>query len=263
MHVIPIHAGNPGPMTGSGNWTYLVPGAVPTLVDAGVGAAAHVEEVARRSGDRLAQVIVTHAHGDHARGAPALAARWPGARFVKWPWPERDARYAVAWEPLADGERVAAGDAELEVVHTPGHAPDHIALWHAASGTLLAGDLVVPGSTVVIPASTGGSLADYLRSLRRVLALRPARILPAHGPPVDDPAELIAAYLDHRHHREQQVVAALEGGAKTVEDLVARIYRGLDPAVLPMARETVLAHLEKLVHDGLAAREGDRWRIVG
>lgn len=262
MHVIPIHAGNPGPLTGAGNWTYLLPGATPTLVDAGVGAPAHIEEVARLAGDTLAQVLVTHAHGDHASGAPALAARWPRARLAKMPWPGRDARHEVSWQPLADGAVVPAGDIRLDVLHTPGHAPDHLAFWHAESRTLFAGDLLILGTTVFIPASSGGSLVDYLHSLRRVLALDPRRVLPAHGPAIEDPRSLLTGYLEHRHQRERQVLTALESQSRTIAEIVAQIYPGLGRAVVPMAEETVLAHLQKLDHDGLASREGDRWSVV-
>ena len=107
--VIPIHAGNPGPMTGTGNWTYLLPGKVPTLIDAGVGAAGHLDAVARETGGSLAQVLVTHGHTDHAGGASALAARWSAARFLKVPWPDRDDRHAVAWEATGDGASLASG----------------------------------------------------------------------------------------------------------------------------------------------------------
>jgi glyoxylase-like metal-dependent hydrolase (beta-lactamase superfamily II) len=263
VHFVPIHAGNPGPLTGTGNWTYLAPGTTPTLVDAGVGHEPHVAKVAALAERGVTQVLVTHAHIDHISGVAALLARWPEARFAKMPWPERDEPHGVRWSALADGARVAAGDGELEVVHTPGHAPDHIALWDADSRTLLSGDLVAVGTTVAIPASSGGSLVDYLHSLRRVLALGPRRLLPAHGPGIDDPEALIHHYLDHRHQREHQVLTALESGPRTADEIVAMIYLGIGPAVIPMARDTVLAHLVKLVQDGLVVREGERWMELG
>ncbi len=250
-------------MTGAGNWTYLVEGAEPLLIDAGVGQGSHLDALAEATaGVGPHHVIVTHAHRDHASGAPALAERWPSARFAKWPWPDHDARYAVSWERLADGERVTAGDEELVVVHTPGHAPDHIALWHEPSRTLFSGDLVVLGGTVVIPASAGGHLVDYLHSLQRVLALEPARLLPAHGPTIEDPRHVIDEYLDHRHKREVQVIGALEAGVGDVDRIAARIYRGLNPELTPVARQSVLAHLEKLEEDGLARRTTTGWAIV-
>ncbi|HEY6508093.1 MAG TPA: MBL fold metallo-hydrolase, partial [Vicinamibacterales bacterium] len=226
-------------MTGDGNWTWLLPGRVPTLIDAGTGMPGHLEALERElGGARLAQVLVTHAHTDHASGVSALAQRFPGVRFRKMPWPGRDERWPVApaWDPLVGGELVSAGDTTIEAIHTPGHAPDHVSFWHASTRTLFSGDLVVAGTSVVIPATAGGSLADYLASLARVLALAPARLLPAHGPAIDDPAETIHAYVDHRRQREAQILDALDSGVSAVDDMVSRIYPDLTSALVPMAR---------------------------
>jgi glyoxylase-like metal-dependent hydrolase (beta-lactamase superfamily II) len=248
-------------MTGTGNWTYFLPGRHPVLIDAGVGVPAHLEAIRETAAGGPAHVIVTHAHGDHITGVTQLAAEWPATRFSKWPWPERDSAFPVAWEDLGDGDVIHAGDDELHVLHTPGHAPDHVALWEPSTRTLFSGDLVVAGSTVVIPASLHGSLADYLRTLERLLQLAPARLLPAHGPPIDEPEAIIRHYIDHRQQREAQIVDGLRQGDQTVEALVARIYVGLDPALLPMARESVAAHLRKLEADGRAHPEGERWAL--
>jgi endoribonuclease LACTB2 len=257
--IVPLHAANPGPMTGAGNWTYFFPGRDPVLIDAGTGLAAHIDSIAATRTEGPGHVVVSHAHGDHISGSGAIAARWPETRFSKYPWPDRDARYPLRWEPLADGDVIAAGDSELQVVHTPGHSPDHLAFWHSPTRTLLSGDLVTPGTTVVILASSGGSLTEYLHSLKRVLALAPVRLLPSHGDPIDDPADLIRRYLEHRRQREIQVLTALEAGLQTVDAIVDRIYVGLSAALVPMARESVLAHLIKLEQDGLASRNGDSW----
>jgi glyoxylase-like metal-dependent hydrolase (beta-lactamase superfamily II) len=249
-------------MTGAGNWTYFLPGRHPVLIDAGTGLPEHLEAIARARPEGPGHVIVTHAHGDHAAGASAIAARWPDAGFSKYPWPERDERYPVAWRPLRDGDIVSAGDDELQVVHTPGHAPDHVALWHASSKTLFSGDLVSTDTTVVILASHGGSLSQYLASLKRVLELSPARLLPSHGPAIDDPAAIVDRYLAHRAMREEQVLAALGEGLDTADAIVARIYVGLAAPLVAMARESVLAHLQKLEDEGRVAHDRDAWRII-
>jgi glyoxylase-like metal-dependent hydrolase (beta-lactamase superfamily II) len=257
-----IHAANPGPFTGGGNWTYLIPGAAPVLIDAGVGRSEHLDAIAAVVPDGPSLVVVSHAHSDHASGAPAIAARWPAARFTKHPWPGRPDEPGIAWGTLTDGQLVPTGDGNLEALHTPGHAPDHVVLWHADSRTLFGADLVQLGRTVVIPASAGGDLTAYLRSLRRVQALGPVRVLPAHGPVIEDPDAVITQYLAHRHHRETQVIAALEGGLHDPDAIVTKIYTGLMPPLLPMARENVLAHLAKLEHDGLVRKEGERWKLL-
>ncbi len=250
-------------MTGSGNWTYLVAGGAPVLIDAGVGYAAHLDAVFARAPSGPALVLVTHIHSDHASGAPALSRRAPGARFVKHPWPARDADVPVTWQAVEDGAEIDTDEGPLLVVHTPGHSPDHLAFLHVESGTAFTGDLLVLGSTVVIPASHGGVLADYLQSLERLVAMGITRALPAHGPVIDDPLALIEEYLAHRRRRDAQVREVLAEGNARVEDIAARIYRGLDPALVPQAHESVLAHLVKLESEGSAERAGETWRLRG
>lgn len=265
MRIVSLFAHNPRAWTGAGNHTYLLATSSPTLIDAGEGAAAHLDAVAAATADLpLAQVLVTHGHPDHASGVTALAARFPGTRFAKLPWPEADQRYDVAWQPLRDGEMVDAGGVGLLVMHTPGHSPDHLCFFEPESGVLFGGDLVINGGTVVIPATLGGSLRQYLQSLRTVLDLQPRRILPAHGAPIENPGALLRSYLVHRAMRERQIVEALGAAPRTVAELVARLYQNLAEELRGAAAESVLAHLVKLEEEGGASRETEgevtRWR---
>jgi len=247
-------------MTGRGNTTWLIRGRVPTLVDAGTGDPRHLDDLkAALGGATLERVLVTHAHVDHASGAPAIGQRMPRTRFHKKPWPARDGRYAVSWEAIDDGDVLAAGDDTLRAIHTPGHAPDHLCFWHEPTRILFCGDLAVRGTTVVIPASSGGDLTEYIASLERVLALAPSKLLPAHGPVIDNPERLLRNYLAHRREREEQVLAALAAGDASPDAIVARIYSGLAPALVPMARDSVMAHLLKLERERRVRREAENW----
>lgn len=216
------------------------------------------------SGSRmpLAQVIVTHSHSDHAAGAQAIAERFPGVRFLKMPWPDRDLKWGVSFEALADGDVVEAGDTTLTAIYTPGHAPDHLCFWHEESRVLFGGDLAVKGTTVWIPTTLQGDLTDYLASLERVLELAPATILPAHGDVIDDPGALLRGYLSHRREREQQVLTALREGNVDPDAIVEHIYRGLKERLIPMARESVLAQLLKLEREGRVHRDGEAWHMM-
>jgi len=221
-----ILAGNASEWTGpTGNNTWLLPGAEPALVDAGVGTPEHVDAIARAlDGVRLARVLITHSHPDHVGGLPALRARWPSLTVCP----------------------PGACDPRLEVIPTPGHAPEHVCFFDRESGDLYCGDLARIGGTVVIPANKGGDLTAYLESLRRVRDLRPRRMLPGHGPIVEDPIALIDEYLAHRAERDRQIVEAMKAGARSVDDIVARVYPNLSPTLRAAAADTVEAHLQKL-----------------
>lgn len=263
---IVLDACNPGPMTGRGNHTYLITGsdASAVLVDAGVGAPGHLaalQAALDAQGARLRTVLVTHGHPDHASGAPALI-RAHDAACWKFPYPELDARYAVPWIPVRDGQIVDAAREALEVVHTPGHSPDHVVFWHRQSGTLFSGDLVIEGSSVMIDGDHGGDMTQYLESLARVRDLQPRVLLPAHGRPVSKPAELLSAYLEHRLLRERQVLASIRSGLNSVQAIADSIYHGLQDPLASAARGNVRAHLEKLKNEGRAVHEDGLWRSV-
>lgn len=239
-----LHARNPGTLTGPGNNTYLIDGAEPTLIDAGVGNPEHLEELAKAlAGRALARVLVTHGHPDHASGVPAIRDRWPGVAVHKW-ITSGDTGH---WLPLRDGEVVRTGDHKLTVVHTPGHAADHVCFWHPESGELFCGDMMTKTTTIMVPPSSrGGSLSDYLESLRRLASLEPRLAWPGHGEVIDAPVERIHTYLAHRAERERQVQACLDDGVTDIDAIVARVYADTPRDLWPAARLTVEALFEKL-----------------
>jgi glyoxylase-like metal-dependent hydrolase (beta-lactamase superfamily II) len=249
--------------TGGSVHAYLLHGAVPTLVDAppgGEALIADIEQALQSAGDGpLAQVIVTHAHPDHIGGAGMVRDRWPDATFRKRaPLPADD---GIRWEVIEKEPTVAAGDAELWVLHTPGHAPDHSCLLEVRSGLLIGGALAINGNTVAIPADHGGNLRQYLRSLREVIDLAPRTILPGHGDPILQPLSLLRGYLSHRMAREQQILECLAAGLRTADVIVDRLYAATADALKPAARQNVVAHLRKLAEDGRVDQAGDDWHL--
>jgi glyoxylase-like metal-dependent hydrolase (beta-lactamase superfamily II) len=231
---------NPSEWTGpTGNNTYLFPGAPSILIDAGVGHPEDVGAIASAlDGAPLDMVLITHGHKDHAAGVPALLERWPHLRVL-----------GAGGEPIHNGDVFENSEVRLSALHTPGHAPDHFCFVDARSGDIFCGDLARAGGTIVIPTSTGGDLRAYLDSLRLVRGMHPPRLLPAHGPLIDEPTVVLDMYLAHRAEREAQVRAALAAGCLTADEIVARIYPRLSSGLIPAARESVLAHLQKIRED--------------
>ncbi len=247
-----IDAGNPGPLTGGGNNTWLLDGPEPTLIDAGTGRPEHLHALETAlAGRDLVRLLVTHGHPDHVSGRPELERRWPRLRASKLPQPDEQ-----GWEPLVDGQRVVAGGEVLTVVATPGHAEDHVCFWNPVSRALYSGDMVHLGASVLIPAGRGGNLRLYLQSLERLIALSPAAIYPGHGPIINRPVDVLTQYIQHRLERERQILACLPETGPDAEAIVDRVYAGLPDTLRTAARLTVDAHLDKLRGEGRLAARG-------
>jgi glyoxylase-like metal-dependent hydrolase (beta-lactamase superfamily II) len=202
-------------------------------VDPGPALDEHLDALERAAAPAggIAGIVLTHGHPDHDEGAPALAERAGGVRVVR----------------PADGEEVGP----FRAIATPGHAPDHVCLvW---GRVLFSGDTVL-GEGSVFVGGADGSMADYLDSLRRLLELEIDAICPGHGPFVWDPTARIEEQLSHRLDRERRVLAALDAGARSPDELLDDAWSDTDLTVHPMlrwaARLTLEAHLDKLRTEG-------------
>jgi glyoxylase-like metal-dependent hydrolase (beta-lactamase superfamily II) len=249
--LVRLTAPNPGLMTGPGTNTYLIGTTELAVVDPGPDDAGHraalLEAVAARG--TLCHILVTHTHLDHAPGAAALAQA-TGARVVGF-GPAED------FEPdlsVGGGWTLTLGRQTLEAVHTPGHASNHLCWLLREDRTLLTGDHVMHGSTVVIR-PPDGDLGVYLDSLVKVRALEPpvARLAPGHGRVMERVTEVIDGLIAHRSARHALVAEALRGiGEGSVEDLLPMVYADVTEAQLPVARFSLWAHLRHLAHQDRA-----------
>jgi len=245
LRIVRVLAPNPGVFTLEGTNTWVVGEDPSVVIDPGPDDPGHLDEVAAVAG-RVAVVLVTHDHPDHAPGAVPFG-RLVGA-------PVRAMRLRGA-ERLRDRERFRTDGVEVTTVATPGHTPDHLSFWIAGEGALFTGDAVLGRGTSVLDPPEG-DLARYLRSLQAMLDLGPRTIYPGHGPTVLRAPEKLREYLAHRADREAQVLAALADGPTTIPEIVAGIYVDHSPDVFPLAERSVLAHLRKLEHDGRVRRTG-------
>jgi glyoxylase-like metal-dependent hydrolase (beta-lactamase superfamily II) len=254
-----ILAPNPSPMTLDGTNTYLlgVPGSGEVLVvDPGPDDPSHLARVRGELAARDAEVravVVTHHHLDHAEAAASWAASF-GCPVVA-------STRAVAGDRgqvVGDGAMIELAHLEVQVVATPGHTLDHVAL-RLGTGVLLTGDHVLGRGTSVV-AYPDGDLAAYLASLRRVLELGPVALFPGHGPVLtEDPTAVLVYYHEHREFRQRQILAALADGPATPGELVARIYADVDRSLWRAAEASTRAALEVLATAGqVEPADGDQ-----
>lgn len=272
-----VLAPNPSPFTYTGTQTYLIGRSPPksgdvAVVDPGPDDAAHIAALLQAIGDRPVRAILcTHTHRDHSPAARPLAER-TGAPIIGCApltldddGPRADAAFDAGYRPdhiLADGERVAGEGWTLEAVATPGHTSNHLCFALQEEGVLFTGDHVMGWATSVI-SPPDGDMSDYMRSMQRLLDRRDAIYYPAHGDPVDNPQRLVRGMMGHRKQREGQIVRFLErNGASEIPDMVAEMYKGVDPRLYGAAGRSVLAHLIDLDGRGIAAATGDgRWEL--
>ena len=246
-------APNPGPMTYTGTNTWLIDGADGlTVIDPGPDDAAHLQAVAGLG--PVARIVLTHTHPDHLAGAPALRSMTGAPVHAFAP------AWAAGFVPdvaLADGS--PAGP--LTALHTPGHASDHLCFALGGTAVLFTGDHVMSWSTSIV-SPPDGDMAAYMASLRLLLARDDALYLCGHGPPLRNPLPLVRGMLSHRAAREAAVLAALRRGPAAEAALVGDVYPGLERHLIPAARRSLLAHLEKLVREGRVVLDGDAYALA-
>jgi glyoxylase-like metal-dependent hydrolase (beta-lactamase superfamily II) len=259
---------NPGMMTGPGTNTYLVGRRHPILIDTGAGLDGYpalLSEYLKSHGiDRPSRVLLTHRHVDHLGGVGQVRTLYPGVPVAKMI--HRDAGLPEAIDDLRDGQAVEGDGVTLLPLHTPGHASDHLCYYLVEEKALFSGDVILSGSTSVIP-SGDGDLADYMASLRRLQGLDVRRIYSAHGPVIEDGPGKIAEYIAHRLERERQILGALGDGLSTIPDMVAKIYADVDVKLHRVAAGSVESHLRKLarenrVREHVRPDAPSRWELL-
>jgi glyoxylase-like metal-dependent hydrolase (beta-lactamase superfamily II) len=260
-----IVANNPGPYTFLGTNSYLVGTGKVAVIDPGPNDKTHLEAIAAATkGERLTHILITHSHRDHCDGARALQAMVGGEIAAFGPTgSERGAvapglSYAFvdpAFVPdrtLADGDTIRIGSLALDVLHLPGHAPDHLCFALVGKRTVFTGDHVMGWNTTVI-APPEGNMADFLASLERLMLRHDKTFLPGHGGRIETPQRVVKAYIMHRKWREQTILACLDEGIGTIPEIVDRIYGSIDAGLKDAAALSVLAHLEHLAGRDLVA----------
>lgn len=253
-------APNPSALTGTGTNTWIVGTTGLVVIDPGPDDPAHLAAIlaAVGRGQRITDIVVTHAHLDHSALAPRLAAataapvhafgtatsgRSALMEALAPGMPTHGEGLDLGFAPdlqLTDGATLSGPDWTLRAIHTPGHLGGHLCL--ALGDTLFSGDHVMGWSTTIV-SPPDGDMGAYMASLDRLTRESWHRFLPGHGEDIATPSRRLSDLIDHRHLREAQILAALSAGPASVATLTSRIYTEIPPHLIPAAERNVLAHL--------------------
>ena len=249
-----IVADNPGRMTYHGTNTYLIEGVDGVIVlDPGPDDATHVADILRLSPGPIVRILVSHTHRDHVGG---LAALQSATRALTYGWHRSADVGFVPDVALVDGDEAAG----MRVLHTPGHAPDHVC-FARDDGVLFSADHVMAWSSSVV-SPPQGNMANYFASLHRLLARADSLYLPGHGPPLPEPQRYVRDLLAHRQARELAISAAIASEPRRAAELVDALYPGIDAALRMAAERSIFAHLQKLQGEQRATLHEDLWAAI-
>jgi glyoxylase-like metal-dependent hydrolase (beta-lactamase superfamily II) len=220
-------------------------------------------QAARLKGVEPIAILATHHHPDHVGGAMALKERLQLPLWAHAMTAQRLDGIVEIDMLIQDGERIMLDGptpTALSALHTPGHAPGHLCFTDEASKIMIAGDMVASEGTIIVE-PTDGDMLLYLESLRKMAALEPTALLPAHGEVINQPQAILSFYIEHRLMREKKVLDALRARAKPSRPrhLVAQAYDDTPKHLWPLALRSIEAHLIKLEREGTITKEGERW----
>jgi glyoxylase-like metal-dependent hydrolase (beta-lactamase superfamily II) len=261
-----VLAHNPSAFTFTGTQTYLLGDAELAVIDPGPNEAKHLDALQQAiGGRRVVAIMCTHTHRDHSPAARPLAER-TGAPIMgcapltlESVGPRADASFDGDYLPdriLSDGEAITVDGHAVTAVGTPGHTSNHLCF--AYRGALLTGDHVMGWSTtVVVPPD--GDMAHYMASLDKLRGRQDRIYFPAHGPAVQKPQQYVRHLMGHRMQREKQILRLVGEQPRTIPDIVANAYPGLDPRLVGAAGGSVLAHLVDLQRRELVTEAGELW----
>lgn len=249
MKIERVLANNSGPFTGPGTNTWVLDDGSGTvaIIDPGPVDTRHATAIMELIGRRTVEsVLVTHTHSDHAPMANPLAKDLgiPAVGYAAGPNFDPQIR-------LLDGATFDVGSIRLVVVHTPGHADDHLCF--RVGDVLFTGDHIMGGSSVMVE-----DLGAYLSSLRKLQGTGLEKLYPGHGEEMDEPDGVIDWYIAHRLERHEEIFSAISQGAESVSDIVEVVYSDVDSSLHPLAARSVQAHVELLTDQGRIAYAGDR-----
>ena len=258
-----ITANNSNMFTGPGTNSYLLGDQEISIIDPGPPLIDHIDDLISISGNYLKQIIITHTHPDHSPGASILKQKLgiPILGLTTASSLERDDPIDIDQE-ISHGDLIQTNEYTLEVIHTPGHASNHLCYLLQEENILFTGDHIMQGSTVVI-APPDGNMTEYLHSLNLLREYTISKIAPGHGELIHDPIKIIDAIVEHRLGREKKVLEKLNKiGPSTMDELVIEVYDDVSAMLHPIAKWSLEAHLIKLNENKKVTKNRQLYSVV-
>jgi glyoxylase-like metal-dependent hydrolase (beta-lactamase superfamily II) len=274
-----VAARNPSPFTFKGTGTYIIGQGKVAVIDPGPKQQDHIDALLKAlDGETVTHILITHTHNDHSPAAAAIKAATGAKTYGFGPHGSGRPEERVGGVTEEGGDRDFVPDVKLRegdviqgggdggawhvgAVETPGHTSNHLCFALHEEDTLFTGDHVMGWSTTVVAPPDGG-MAQYMASLRKLLARDDRILYPTHGGPVDDPKPFLQAYIDHRLEREAQILDCLRKGVDTIPEIVARLYADVDKRLHVPAARSVLAHLIQLEQEGRVEHHADGYFLA-
>ena len=247
-----ITANNGGIFTGKGTNTYLIGKEDITLIDPGPNIPEHIDKILSVGKNKIKRILVTHTHTDHSPAALPISKKLNIPMFGRLV--DRESQWEdetfIPDNVLSHGDEISTDEYSLEIIHTPGHASNHLCFYIKEIKCLLTGDHIMDGSTVVI-APPDGNMTEYINSLRLLEEYEINYFAPGHGNIMKEPKKTINSIIRHRLSRESKVFRCVEKKQNSnINQLLLLVYDDVPEMLHPIAKMSLLAHLIKLEEDG-------------
>ena len=247
-----ITANNGGIFTGKGTNTYLIGKEDITLIDPGPNIPEHIDKILSVGKNKIKRILVTHTHTDHSPAALPISKKLNIPMFGRLV--DRESQWEdetfIPDNVLSHGDEISTDEYSLEIIHTPGHASNHLCFYIKEIKCLLTGDHIMDGSTVVI-APPDGNMTEYINSLRLLEKYEINYFAPGHGNIMKEPKKTINSIIRHRLSRESKVLRCVEKKQNlNIDQLLLLVYDDVPEMLHPIAKMSLLAHLIKLEEDG-------------